>query len=74
METLFFYLLFGAVAVSGALSAIFPSKVVALRQRLGFSNGLWSGGWLYATAERTRVMGVLLAFIGCMAVLSRAVA
>jgi hypothetical protein len=74
METLLFYLIFGSVAAMGAVAAVFPNEVLAVRQRLGFSNGLWSGGWFYATANRTRLMGVLLGVIGCVAVLSRFVA
>jgi hypothetical protein len=74
METLFFYVFFGAVTLFGAVAFIFPAKVVAFRQRRRFSKGLWSGGWFYETADRTRVMGLLLGVIGFMAVLSRALA
>ena len=52
------------VALGAGLSSVFyPQAVVAFRRRKKFSEGLWSGGYFYATERRARVMGTLIALI-----------
>ena len=69
MATTVFYGIFIIVIIVGGFAAVFPERTVALRQRFGFSTSLLSGGWFYATPERARVTGAVVAVIGCIIVL-----
>lgn len=46
--------------VTGLLCALLPEWVVKVRRKLCYSNDMLSGGYFYASAARTRVMGVVL--------------
>jgi hypothetical protein len=63
------YIVFVTVAlVLGFTSAVWPDRVMALRRKLGFSEGWWLGGIFYSTQRLTRFTGLGLIGVGLIAV------
>jgi hypothetical protein len=66
MERIFAVTFILLVFLSGLLCLLMPVRVVAFRKARRWSESMISGGWYYATPERTRVMGVALTFISAV--------
>jgi hypothetical protein len=72
VATTVFYTFFVAIALVGTFVAMFPARTLEIRRRLGMPDGWWSGGWFYATRNRARITGIVVALIGCAALVIRA--
>jgi hypothetical protein len=63
IESIFFYAFFLATLASGLWCFIAPRQAFSLRRRLGWSESVSSGGFLYANERRTRVSGGVVAIV-----------
>ena len=62
------YVVFVTVALGfGFTSAVWPERVMALRRKLGLSEGWWLGGIFYSTKWLTRFTGFGLIGVGLVA-------
>jgi hypothetical protein len=68
VSTAIFYGLFWIILVASVFGFLFPHTIVAFRERMGWPNTYLSGGWAYATPERTRISCALLAVVSAVAV------
>jgi len=60
MKDLFLALFLLVILANGAWCVISPEAVVRFRTSMGWSTSYLSGGFAYATPQRTRVTGSLL--------------
>lgn len=63
VQRLLLILLLAWIALSGMACVAIPDRVIAFRRSRGWGNGLWSGGWFYATPARTRIMGAIVTLV-----------
>ena len=66
MNTVFAYLFLFAAFVYGLWCAIFPEKIVEFRRRRGAFTDLVTGGYFYATKQRARATGGILALLSAI--------